>query len=166
MLQFHSLFRYYRLLLAGFRCEYSNPANSWRRRHYLVVCVLLRDTASWKDNFACGKDGTPEESGSAAFLITLCILQALVTALMPRVWLSLSCAPPAFSVSSEAGVEVNRWRAMDWPRQRQIEMWCVSAEVMDGGTGRMSAFRRSGLPLIHNRELQKGPCWWNCVRHN
>lgn len=41
------------------------------------------------------------------------------------------------------------------PRRREIEMWCVSAKVMDGGTGRMLVFRHSRLSLACNTELQK-----------
>lgn len=42
------------------------------------------------------------------------------------------------------------------PRRREMEMWCVSAKVMDGGgTGRMLVFRHSRLSLACNTELQK-----------
>lgn len=74
-------------------------------------------------------------SGSAVFLISLCILQAPASALMPRVWLCLSCLPRCLQ-RGQRGHGGGEAMASGPQRRRESEMWCVPAKVTDGGTGR------------------------------
>lgn len=126
---------------------------SWRRRRYfLFVCywkpqrvesitLPVGRTAHQRIRFSCISDNTLHSAGASDSSDASCLIVSF-----------MSSSRLQYEQQGRGGGEP---MASGLPQRRQIEMWCVSAKVMDRGAGRMLVFRHSGLFLICNRELQK-----------